>query len=163
VVDNVAQALAEAHSVESRLGQAADPVADPAAGRAAAVADIRSQLSALIYPGFIAETGLRRLPDLVRYLKAITWRLDKMPTAHVRDGERTATVHRITDAYQHVIAGLREPARSSDDAVAARWMIEELRVSLFAQTLGTPAPVSEKRIQAALDRLAAGAGHGHGR
>jgi ATP-dependent helicase HrpA len=66
-----------------------------------------------------------------------------------------ATVQRVTDAYQRVIRQLPEPARSGDDATAVRWMIEELRVSLFAQTLGTPVPVSEKRILTALDRLAA--------
>ena len=72
-----------------------------------------------------------------------------------RDAERMAVVHRVTDAYRQALRELAEPARSGDDAAAVRWMIEELRVSLFAQTLGTPEPVSEKRIRAALDRLAA--------
>ena len=59
------------------------------------------------------------------------------------------------DAYEQALGELGEPARSGAAAAAVRWMIEELRVSLFAQTLGTPEPVSEKRIRAALDRLAA--------
>src|SRR5487761_1318872 len=105
VLDFVAEALAEAHSIESRLGSGSWP--------AAAAADIRSQLSALIYPGFVTGTGLRRLPDLVRYLRAITWRLDKLPTA-VRDAERTVAVQQITDAYREVIAALPEAARSGD-------------------------------------------------
>jgi ATP-dependent helicase HrpA len=90
----------------------------------------------------------------VRYLKAISWRLDKLPTA-VRDAERTVAVRRITDEYREVLAALPESARSAGDAGDVRWMIEELRVSLFAQTLGTPAPVSEKRILTALGRLTA--------
>ena len=131
--------------IQARLTDAGIP--------AAAQADIRSQLSALIYPGFVTGTGFRRLPDLVRYLRAISRRLDKLPD-DPRDAERMEAVHRITDAYRRVLADLPEPARSGPDAQAARWMIEELRVSFFAQTLGTPQPVSEKRIQAALDRLA---------
>jgi ATP-dependent helicase HrpA len=64
-----------------------------------------------------------------------------------------AAVHRVTDAYARVVAEL-PPARRQDPGVqSVRWMIEELRVSLFAQVLGTSGPVSEKRIRAALDRL----------
>jgi ATP-dependent helicase HrpA len=63
-----------------------------------------------------------------------------------------AAVQRVTDAYRLTAAGL-PPARRGDEARAVRWMIEELRVSLFAQTLGTPVPVSEKRILTALNRL----------
>jgi ATP-dependent helicase HrpA len=147
VVQDAAWALAEAHEVELRLGRA---------GLDAAVAgDIRAQFAALVYPGFIAATGAARLPDLVRYLRAITRRLDKLAESLPRDAERMAAVHRVTDAYRRVIAGLPEAERAGADATAVRWMIEELRVSLFAQTLGTPAPVSEKRILAALDRLSA--------
>ena len=63
-------------------------------------------------------------------------------------------MHRATGAYRQAVEQL-PPARCADgDVQAVRWMIEELRVSLFAQVLGTSGPVSEKRIQAALDRLA---------
>jgi ATP-dependent helicase HrpA len=147
VVEVVTRVLAEAHEVRTRLERAGGP--------AVALEDMRAQFSALIYPGFIAETGLRRLPDLVRYLKAIIRRLDKMAESAARDAERMAVVHRVTDAYQQTLRELGEPARSDGDAAAIRWMIEELRVSLFAQALGTPEPVSEKRIRAALDRLTA--------
>ncbi len=153
VVGAVARALAEAHEVEVALGRATSPALAPA------LADMRRQLSALIYPGFAAETGSRRLPDLSRYLRAITRRLEKAPEAPWRDADRMAAVHRVTDAYQRAMT---EPAasgrgdRGGEDGRAVRWMIEELRVSLFAQTLGTPVPVSEKRIQAALDHLRTG-------
>jgi ATP-dependent helicase HrpA len=148
VVSAVARALAAAHEAEVALDAAASPVLGPA------FADMRAQLAALIYPGFIAETGARRLPDLARYLRAIIRRLEKAPLDPGRDADRMAVVQRVTDAYQRVTADLPAASRGGPDARAVRWMIEELRVSLFAQSLGTPAPVSEQRILAALDRLA---------
>ena len=148
VVSAVARVLAEAHQVEASLGQPAGPMLAPA------FADMRAQLSGLIYPGFIAETGSKRLPDLVRYLTAIGRRLEKAPADPRRDAERMAIVHRVTDAYQRASGGLAAAGRGSESARTVRWMIEELRVSLFAQALGTPVPVSEQRIQKALDQLA---------
>jgi ATP-dependent helicase HrpA len=65
-----------------------------------------------------------------------------------------AAVHRVTDAYQRAVAELTPDRRSGAAVQAVRWMIEELRVSLFAQLLGTSGPVSEKRIYAAIGRLA---------
>jgi ATP-dependent helicase HrpA len=64
-----------------------------------------------------------------------------------------AAVHRVTAAYSSAVAELAPARRADADVQAVRWMIEELRVSLFAQVLGTSGPVSEKRIYAALDRL----------
>jgi ATP-dependent helicase HrpA len=121
---------------------------------AAAFADMRAQLSGLIYPGFIAEAGSRRLPDLARYLRAVSRRLEKAPPDPGRDAGRMTVVHRVTGACRQAMENLPASRRRSPDALAVRWMIEELRVSLFAQALGTPGPVSEQRIQAALDRLA---------
>jgi ATP-dependent helicase HrpA len=147
-VDVTGQVLEAAHEAEARLR------ATPSPPLAAAFADARAQFAALIYPGFVSETGLQRLPDLVRYLRAISRRLDTLAVDPGRDAERTAVVHRVTDAYQRAVGELPPARRSGADVQAVRWMIEELRVSLFAQVLGTPAPVSEKRIRAALDRLA---------
>jgi ATP-dependent helicase HrpA len=148
VVSAVARALAAAHEAEAALDRAASPPLAPA------FADMRAQLSALIYPGFIAETGSRRLADLDRYLRAISRRLEKAPLDAGRDAGRMAVVHRVTDACQRATENLAASRRCDPDVHAVRWMIEELRVSLFAQALGTPVPVSEQRILAALDRLA---------
>ena len=150
VVGAVARVLTAAHEVEAKVDHATVP--------AAALGDIRSQLSALVRPGFVAETGSGRLPDLARYLQAISRRLDKMPEDPGRDAERMAAVHRVADAYQQAVAELAASGRCAADVRAVRWMIEELRVSLFAQTLGTPVPVSERRIRRELDRLAAPGG-----
>jgi ATP-dependent helicase HrpA len=148
-VDVVAQVLEAAHEAETRLHATPSPVV------AAAFADARAQFAGLIYPGFVSETGLRRLPDLVRYLRAISRRLDTVAEDPGRDAARTAEVHRVTGAYEQAVATMPARRRSAADVQAVRWMIEELRVSLFAQVLGTSGPVSEKRILTALDRLPA--------
>jgi ATP-dependent helicase HrpA len=152
VLEAVAQILAEAHEVEIRLASAGGGV--PALAKS--LDDVRVQFAALIYPGFIAETGSSRLPDLIRYLKAIIRRLDKLAGEAAKDAERMAAVHRVTSEYEAVRRQLSPSARSRPDVQSIRWLIEELRVSLFAQVLGTPGPVSEKRIRAALDALLPG-------
>ena len=100
-----------------------------------------------------SETGLRRLPDLARYLRAIGRRLEAAAQDPRRDAERTAIVHRVTGAYRQAVEQLPPARRADGDVRAVRWMIEELRVSLFAQVLGTSGPISEKRILAALSAL----------
>ena len=147
-VDATAAVLEAAHEAERRLRSTASPPL------AAAFDDARAQFAALIYPGFVSDTGLRRLPDLARYLRAISRRLDTAAEDPARDAGRMATVRRVTDAYRQAVAELPAWRRTGADVRAVRWMIEELRVSLFAQVLGTSGPVSEKRILAALAALA---------
>ena len=147
VVSVAARVLGEAHPVEAKL----DLLTNQAMG--AAVADMRTQLAGLIYPGFISGIGARRLPDLVRYLRGITHRIEKGPKEPRRDTERMETVHRVIAEYELVLGELGQDARYRDDVRAIRWMIEELRMSLFAQQLGAAIPVSEQRILTALDRL----------
>jgi ATP-dependent helicase HrpA len=147
VVTQVESALRLAHSVGARLDdQRAGPVQ-------AAAADLHGQLSGLIYPGFVAATGYRRLPQLTRYLRGMERRLDKLPENPGRDAVSMAVVQRAEQAYRDTVAALPAGRRSGADVTDVRWMLEELRVSLFAQALGTQAPVSENRILAALSRL----------
>jgi ATP-dependent helicase HrpA len=146
VVTRVESALRLAHSVETRLDDGRADAIQPA------VADMRAQLSGLIYPGFVTATGYRRLPHLTRYLRGLERRLDKLPENPARDAANMAVAERAEQAYRQAVADL--PAgRRDDDVTDARWMLEELRVSLFAQTLGTLVPVSENRVLAALARL----------
>jgi ATP-dependent RNA helicase HrpA len=147
VIDVVARVLAEAHEVEVRLSP------EPNAALAPAMADMRTQFAGLIHRGFIAETGATRLPDLIRYLRAMVRRLEKLPGEQGRDAARMETVRLAGAEYQAALAELSPDARLGADAVAIRWMIEELRVNLFAQLLGTPYPVSEKRIRTAIGAL----------
>ena len=147
VVTQVESALRLAHGVEARLQDVRADAVQPA------VDDMRAQLSGLIYPGFVTATGYRRLPHLTRYLRGIERRLDKLPENPARDAASMAVAHRVEQAYQQALAGLPAARRDDADVTDVRWMLEELRVSLFAQTLGTQVPVSENRILGALGRL----------
>jgi len=152
VVRRVESALRLAHAVESRLDDLRSDAAGPA------VADMRAQLSGLIYAGFVTATGYRRLPHLDRYLQAMQRRLDKLPENPARDAANMTVAQRVEQAYRQTAADLVSAGRAGRGRAGlteARWMLEELRVSLFAQTLGTVAPVSESRVLAALDRLSA--------
>ena len=130
-----------------RLGELRSPVLAPAA------ADIRAQLDGLIYAGFLTAAGTRRLPALARYLRAVDRRLDRLADNAGRDAQAMAVVHRVEDAYQTALATVPPAVRTGEAAREVRWMIEELRVSLFAQTIGTPVPVSERRIMTAIEHL----------
>ncbi|SDQ37440.1 ATP-dependent RNA helicase HrpA [Quadrisphaera sp. DSM 44207] len=143
----VRRVLATAADVRRRLEGTADLALLPS------LTDARAQLDGLVHPGFVAETGLQRLPDLLRYLHGISRRLDALPRDRVRDRDRTGVVQRMTQEHERTLAALPPARRSGEDVRAVRWMLEELRISLFAQTLGTPSPVSEKRILAALRAL----------
>jgi ATP-dependent helicase HrpA len=147
VVTQVESALRLAHSVGARLDDLRAAPVQPAAD------DLREQLSGLIYAGFVTATGYRRLPHLTRYLRGMERRLDKLPENPGRDAASMAVARRAEQAYREAVAGLPAAQRSGADVADVRWMLEELRVSLFAQALGTQAPVSENRILAALSRL----------
>jgi len=119
------------------------------------LADMRAQLTGLVHPGFVAETGQERLPDVQRYLRGLLRRLEVLDRDPVRDRDRTGIVQRQAQALAEAVGALPPHRRGGEDVRAVRWMLEELRISLFAQTLGTPTPVSEKRIAAALTALRA--------
>ncbi|MGY1787656.1 ATP-dependent RNA helicase HrpA [Geodermatophilus sp. SYSU D00698] len=121
----------------------------------AAVADLRRQMTGLLHRGFVADAGRRRLPDLVRYLEGMALRLEKLPANAVRDTLWTDQVAAVTAEYEQLRREV-PPTGAPDDPVARiRWMVEELRVGLFAQQLGTPRPISEQRVYKAIDALTA--------
>jgi ATP-dependent helicase HrpA len=139
-----------------RLARAVALALDETRGDAVRAAgdDLRAQLSSLIYPGFVTATGYRHLPDLARYLRGMERRLSKLAENPGRDAVSMVVVQRVERAYREAVAGFSALRREDPDVRAVRWMLEELRVSLFAQTLGTPAPVSENRVMAAIARIA---------
>ncbi|MTK02919.1 ATP-dependent RNA helicase HrpA [Micromonospora sp. CP22] len=150
VMERVRAVLATAYAVQQRLGATRNLAV------VAALADIRNQLTGLVHAGFITEAGYARLPDLLRYLTAIERRLDRLPSNPARDKSQQDRVAVVQREYDEMLAAL-PPARRSADAVRRiRWMIEELRVSIFAQALGTPYPVSEQRIYRAMDDAESG-------
>jgi ATP-dependent helicase HrpA len=142
-----------AATLTDRLDQL-DGLAKVAPALAPAAADMRSQLARLVDPGFVTATGLTRLPHLARYIEGINLRLAKLRDRPERDRELMTRVHVVEAAYDDLIAGLPPVRRAEPDVVDARWLLEELRVSLFAQTLGTAQPVSEQRLRRTLAALA---------
>jgi ATP-dependent RNA helicase HrpA len=157
VLAHVQRILAVVHTVQARLAELTAPVLAPALtdALADALADVRVQVASLIGPGFVTATGAQRLPDLARYLQAIARRLDKLPRDPDRDRDWMHRIQRVEQAYQQ----LRDHSSDDDEAGGAadlhriRWMIEELRVSYFAQELRTPYPISDKRIYQAINEL----------
>ncbi len=116
------------------------------------LADMRTQLGSLVYPGFVTDTGIRRLPDVSRYLQGIERRLDKLPLNVQRDRDRMLRVQ----ALEQELAARSRPVPGrplSADVTGIRWMLQELRVSFFAEALGTPYRISEERVLRALDDL----------
>jgi ATP-dependent helicase HrpA len=118
--------------------------------------DLRAQLDALVYPGFLRELPPERLRHLPRYLRAMRLRAERLANDPVRDQQRMLELLPFAEALQRA-AGQGEPARSADWQ-ALRWALEELRVSLFAQELGTAEPVSPKRLSRLLQALSVDAG-----
>jgi ATP-dependent helicase HrpA len=116
--------------------------------------DIQAQVNRLLPPGFVTATGTAHLADLTRYLTATRRRLEQLPNAPKTDRDRMARVHAVRDAYDELLRALPAVRKTSPDVVEIGWQIEELRVSLWAQQLGTPRPVSEQRIYRAIDEAA---------
>ena len=118
----------------------------------AALGDVKAQLAGLVFPGFVARTGLARLAHLPRYLQGALSRVEALADSPGRDRQRMTEFERAAAAYAD--AGGALPLDADADAAAtlahARWLLEEYRVSLFAQQLGTAEPVSLQRITKAL-------------
>ena len=111
-----------------------------------ALSDIKAQLAGLLYPNFVTQTGYQRLADLYRYLTAIDKRLDKLGTDTNTDRAKMLRVEQVQEAYKQLLAKLPKSKAIPTEVLEIRYMIEELRVSLFAQQIGTKYPISDKRI-----------------
>ena len=129
--------------------------ANPPPTQTEAIADIRRQLDALLPKGFVCATGAAHLANLTRYLTAIGRRLERLPHAVGADRGRMARVHAVQEAYDELRQALPPSRAAAEDVRDIGRMIEELRVSLWAQNLGTPRPVSEQRIYRAIDAVTA--------
>jgi ATP-dependent helicase HrpA len=136
---SVADALLEFQAVRMALVEAGDNDA---------TRDVKAQLSGLVYPGFLQDLAPERLKHYGRYLKAAARRVEKLSLGLVRDQQRAAELVPLVSQIGQLAA-----MRGTEAVEAARWALEEFRVSLFAQELGTPGPVSAKRIQKMLDKL----------
>jgi ATP-dependent helicase HrpA len=110
--------------------------------------DLQAQLAALVHPGFLRETPAERLRHLPRFLRAMRLRAERLVNDPVRDQQRMLEIAPFADALQQHASDQDQPAWQ-----ALRWALEELRVSLFAQDLGTAEPVSVKRLTRMLQGL----------
>lgn len=118
-----------------------------------ALSDIKQQINNLIYKGFVAKSGYHRLNDIHRYLLAIEKRIEKLMQNASKDRQAMNTVEEVKNLYENWLNSLTENQRLQQQVVNIRWMIEELRVNLFAQQLGTPYPISAKRIKQQIEQV----------
>nr|WP_216819520.1 ATP-dependent RNA helicase HrpA [Gilliamella sp. N-W3] len=121
-----------------------------------ALSDIKQQVSELVYKGFVAQTGYDKLPDVYRYLSAIEKRLEKLGSNMAKDRQAMNIIEEVKNEYQTWLNSLPENQKSSSKVTNIKWMIEELRVNLFAQQLGTPYPISAKRIRQQIGTVSEG-------
>jgi ATP-dependent helicase HrpA len=135
-------ALEPAWEADRALGGETSPVV------AASVADIRAELDRLLGPRPVSRIGVARLPDLRRYLQALAWRAAKMPDDPAADARRMAAAHEAESLMAAHVVGwpVVDPMGAPEPARKARQLLDEYRVSLFAQHIRTAVPVSDKRL-----------------
>ena len=131
--------LAERAALEKKLNLMAKTF--PAQGE-----DVKQQVARLLAPGWLARTPWERLQHLPRYLKAASMRLDKLRADPARDARLAAELSSLEQPYRREAAARARHGASNADFEQFGWLLEELRVSLFAQELKTPVPVSTKRL-----------------
>ncbi|WP_019616612.1 ATP-dependent RNA helicase HrpA [Psychromonas ossibalaenae] len=143
----VEEVLTLAHAVNKKLKGKVDLTMLVAQG------DIKSQLQRLIFPGFACQIGEAKLPDLKRYLTALEKRLEKLPVNPTQDRLHTIAVSELETRYSALCKTMMTNEKEHAQLAEIYWMMEELRVSFFAQQLGTAYPISEKRIKLKLAEL----------
>ncbi len=115
-----------------------------------ALTDMKAQLARLVHRGFVGDAGAAQIRRMPTYLAALDQRREKLEEQVARDRQLMDQVTDLQDAYLHQIAALPEDRPPSAHLRQVGWMLEEYRVSLWAQQLGTPYPVSDQRIRKAL-------------
>ena len=116
------------------------------------IADIGAQVSSLVYPSFLSKIGSERIADVRRYLLAIARRIEQLPENPQRDRAHMATIHALEAELDRIATAMPAEPRLMD----AAWLIQELRVSLFAQSIGAKGKVSEKRVRRLLTEIEMG-------
>ena len=140
-LETVADTLAAAHEIERSMR------GTTSLGLLPSLTDVKTQLAELLPKGFISATGYEQLRHLPRYLRAIAYRLEKMKDDPYRDQLNMQKAQQLRREYEDALARVPRGRRPGPELHQARWLIEEFRVSLFAQQLGTATTVSEKRIR----------------
>lgn len=136
----VEQALSLAHDINKKLKGSVPLNVIQSHG------DVKDQLSKLVFKGFVTTSGFHRLDSIIRYLKTIIRRLEKLPIDPNQDRLKMLEIQKVQDVYEQELSKQRKGMPLSKDLAETRWMIEELKVSLYAQNLKTAYPISSKRI-----------------
>jgi ATP-dependent RNA helicase HrpA len=147
IVRTVEAVLVDAYAIDRRLSGRAELALLPA------LTDMRAQWAGLIHPGFVADAGRKELRHYQRYLAAMGERLDKLPAEPRRDAVLMSSMAEVQAAYRSGLESLPPDTAPSAALVEIRWMLEELRVSLWAQHRRTARPVSVQRVAKALREL----------
>jgi ATP-dependent helicase HrpA len=145
IAQQVESILTAAHQVNKKLKGKVDFT------MAFALSDIKAQVEGLIFKGFATECGWQKLPDILRYMRAVERRLEKLPIDPNKDRLHMLKIESVTGEYRELLNKIPKGVAIPENIKEIRWMIEELRVSFFAQQLGTPYPISDKRIKNAID------------
>ncbi|MGF1832229.1 ATP-dependent RNA helicase HrpA [Photobacterium sanguinicancri] len=145
VAKQVEEILTTAFSINKRLKGRVDLT------MAFALSDIKAQIDGLIFKGFATECGWKRLPDILRYMRAIERRMEKLPIDPNKDRVHILKIESVVSDYKELLNKIPKGQPVPEPVKEIRWMIEELRVSYFAQQLGTPYPVSDKRVRNAIN------------
>jgi len=146
LVRQVIPILQQSQELDRRLTGRADFALLPA------LTDLRAQWSRLFAPGFVTRAGIAQLRHYPRYLEAMGIRLDRLPGDLRRDATLMASMAHVQESYLHQLAG-RDGQDLPPKIAEIGWMLEELRVSLWAQQLRTPRPVSVQRVEQSLRNL----------
>ena len=141
-----AEILAVAGDIEEHLSKLISASVAPN------VADVRRHVARLVRPGFVVAHGEHRLHDVLRYLNGIKRRLDKLTENPAKDLHKLAEVLKVEREYSSLLGSL-PPGDVGQEVIELGWMLEELRISVFAPSLGTSRPVSVKRVVAELVAL----------
>jgi ATP-dependent helicase HrpA len=118
-----------------------------------AVGHIKSHLDELVYPHFVSDIGAEKLGDWQRYLQALHKRVEKLKVDPTKDRLHQIQIDKINTHIQKLKNTLQTGTPLPETYFELRWMVEELRVSFFAQQLGTKYPISTKRIEQAIAKL----------
>ena len=146
LTDLIAQSLTAAAELRSQLTSVRSAALRPA------VEDMTAQLDQLVYPGFVTATGYQQLRHMPRYLRAAQIRLERLQDgqAVAKDTTDMQQVQQLEDEYDAAVEAVPPQLAVPEQLRAVKWMIEELRVNLFAQQLGTAQTVSAKRVRRAI-------------
>lgn len=150
VLEDVMRVLAAWRRTDKSLSGRADLQTLPA------LTDMRAQLARLVHPGFVGEAGSAQLRRYPTYLAALDQRRERLDGQVARDRQLMDQLHDLQESWLHQVAALPEGRPPGEQLRLVRWMLEEYRVSLWAQQLGTPYPVSDQRIRKALTAAAGG-------